>query len=290
MDIPAWLLLRGILRGLHIAGSFSAFGTMFLSATLLRRQPVPNLKPLAWASLGLALLAGLGWFLLQTADFASAQNFGDVLAAIPIVAQDTRFGILLLSRCAVLILATCCFQAGWPRIAALIAFGTVIAESWLGHGGAMSGTIGTLLLITSIAHLSAAASWLGTLPALYLAIKRGPANIVQNLAKKYSILGITCVATLIVTGAINYWFLIGRPAALVTSAYGLTASVKTLLLFGLIILATLNRTRFTPRLPSTSPNLLRSINLEIALGLLILLAAGLILQLEPPAMAMMAGQ
>ena len=103
-------------------------------------------------------------------------------------------------------------------------------------------------------------------------------------------MGITCVATLIVTSAINYWFLIGRPAALVTSAYGLTARVKTLLLFGLIILATLNRTRFTPRLPNTSPNLLRSINLEIALGLLILLAAGLILQLEPPAMAMMAGQ
>src|SRR5271168_4447967 len=107
MDGPAWLLLRGVLRGLHIAGSFSAFGTMFLSATFLWRQPVPNLKPLAWASLGLALLAGAGWFLLQTADFASAQNLSDILSAIPIVAQDTRFGILLLSRCAALILATC---------------------------------------------------------------------------------------------------------------------------------------------------------------------------------------
>ena len=135
------------------------------------------------ASLGLALLAGLGWFLLQTADFASAQNVGDILAAIPIVAQDTRFGGILLGRSAALILATCCFQAGWPRIATLIAFSTVIAESWLGHGGAMSGTIGILLLIISIAHLSAAASWLGTLPALRPAIKRGPANIVQNLAK-----------------------------------------------------------------------------------------------------------
>jgi copper resistance protein D len=290
MDGPAWILLRGALRGLHIAGSFSAFGTMFLSATLLVRQNPPGLKRLAWASLGLTLLAGLGWFLLQTADFASAQNFSDILSAIPIVAQDTRFGSILLGRSAALTLATCCFQAGWPRIAALIAFSTVIAESWLGHGGAMSGTIGTILLVTSIVHLTAAASWLGTLPALYLAIKRAPANTAQTLAKNYSTLGITSVAALILSGAINYWFLIGRPAALITSAYGLTASLKTLLLLALLTFATINRTRFTPNLPTTTPNLLRSITFEIALGLLTLLAAGLILQLEPPAMAMMAGQ
>ena len=290
MDGPAWILLRGALRGLNIAGSFSAFGTMFLSATLLVRQNPPGLKRLAWASLGLTLLAGLGWFLLQTADFASAQNFSDILSAIPIVAQDTRFGAILLGRSAALILATCCFQAGWPRIAALIAFSTVIAESWLGHGGAMSGTIGTILLVTSIVHLTAAASWLGTLPALYLAIKRAPANTAQTLAKNYSTLGITSVAALILSGAINYGFLIGRPAALITSAYGLTASLKTLLLLALLTFATINRTRFTPNLPTTTPNLLRSITFEIALGLLTLLAAGLILQLEPPAMAMMAGQ
>src|ERR1700692_1352314 len=290
MDSPAWILLRGVLRGLQIAGTFGAYGTMFLSVTLLARQHLPGLKRLAWACLGLALLAGLGWVLLQTADFASAQRFSDVLSAIPLGAQDPRFGFLLLSRCAALILATCCFQAGWRRIAALIAFGTVIAESWLGHGGAMSGTLGTLLLITSIAHLTAAASWLGTLPALRLAIKHWPAEAAQNLAQRYSALGMTCVVTLIVSGAIDYWFLIGRPAALVTTAYGLTASLKILLLLALITLATLNRTRFTPRLPTTTPKLLRSIDLEIALGLLTLLAAGLLLTFEPRAMAMMAGQ
>ena len=234
-------------------------------------------------------LRALGWFLLQTADFSSAQNFGDVLAAIPIVAQDTRFGGVLLGRCAALILATSCFQAGWPRFAAPIAACTVVAESWLGHGGAMAGTIGTILFITSIAHLAAAATWLGTLPALRLAIKRLPPETAQNLAQNYSPIGIACVATLIITATVQYYFLIGRPAALVTSAYGLTASLKILLLLGLIALATLNRTRFTPALPKTRPQLLRSINVEITLGLLTLLAAGLILQLEPPAMALMAG-
>ena len=263
---------------------------MFLAATLLRRHRLPGLKPMAWINLGLALLAGFGWFLLQTADFASVQSFSDIVAATPIVAQDTRFGTLLIGRCIALLLATFFFQAGWVRPAAATAGAAIVAESWLGHGGAMSGTIGTVLFITSIAHLSAAAAWLGTLPALRLALKRLPPEAAQNLAHNYSPLGIACVVTLIVTAAVQYVLLIGRPAALVTSAYGLTASVKILLLLGLIALATLNRTRFTPTLPQTRPQLLQSINAEIALGLLAFLAAGLILQLEPPAMALMAGQ
>lgn len=283
-------VLLGGARGLHIAGAFCVFGTLFLSATLLAGQNPPGLKRLAWASLGLALVAGIGWFLLQTADFASAQNFAAVLTAIPIVAQDTRFGAVLLGRCAALILATGCFQAGWRRLAALIAAATVIAEAFLGHGAAMGGSVGTVLFITSIAHVAAAAAWLGTLPALWLALKRLPPEEAQSLAQNYSPLGIACVAILIVTATVQYYFLVGSPAALITSAYGLTASVKILLLLSLIALAVLNRIRFTPALPLTRPQLLRSINAEIALGLLAFLAAGLILQLEPPAMAMMAGQ
>jgi hypothetical protein len=43
-------------------------------------------------------------------------------------------------------------------------------------------------------------------------------------------------------------------------------------------------------LPQTRSQLLRSINIEIALGLLAFVAGGLILQFDPPAMALMAGQ
>ena len=111
----------------------------------------------------------------------------------------------------------------------------------------MSGTIGTILLVTSIVHLTAAASWLGTLPALYLAIKRAPANTAQTLAKNYATLGITSVAALILSGAINYGFLIGRPAALITSAYGLTASLKTLLLLALLTFATIEPNPLHPK-------------------------------------------
>jgi copper resistance protein D len=287
LDTSAWLFLRGVVRGAHIAGSFWSFGTMFLAATLLRHHRLPGLKLMAWMSLGLALLAGFGWFVLQTADFASAQSFGDIVAATPIVAQDTRFGTLLIGRCIALLLATFFFQAGWVRPAAAAAGAAIVAESWLGHGGSMEGLLGAVLLATSIVHLAAAAIWLGALPALWLAIKNLPAEAAASLARDFSPIGIACVALITVTAGIQYFFLIGQPADLISTGYGLTASFKIAALVSLVALAAINRTRFTPRLPASRPQLLRSINAEIVIGLFTLLAAGLILQLEPPAMAMM---
>jgi len=256
---------------------------MFLPAALLRGAVVQGLKPLAWAGFGLALLAGGAWLLLQTADFAAAQNFADVITAIPIVIQDTRFGSLLLGRLAVLLLAVLLFHRNRHRLAALLGFGGVVAQAWLGHGGAMLGQEGDILLGTSILHLAAAALWLGTLPALFIAISRVPEP--ASLARRYSPLGIGCVITLLLTALIQYILLIARPAALIDTGYGALALAKIFLLALLVALAARNRQLLVPALPATRPALRRAIGAEILLGLLVLLAAGILLQLEPPAMA-----
>ncbi|MGO9816475.1 MAG: CopD family protein [Acidocella sp.] len=285
MDSPAWLVLRGLCRGLHLAGYFSAFGTMFLAAMLLRGKRVQGLRRLAWAGFALALIAGAGWFLLQTAYFATAQSWADIVNAIPTVAEYTRFGALLLGRMAVLLLAALLFQLGWQRPAAVLGLGGVLAESWLGHGAAMGGGTGALLLAVSLAHVAAAAIWLGALPGLYLALKTLPEDGAAPLARGFSPVGMACVAALLVTAFAQYWVLIGAPAAFFASAYGAVALGKILLFGALIVLAALNRARFTPALPASRCALLRSIGAEIALGLVVLMAAGLLLQLEPPAMA-----
>jgi putative copper resistance protein D len=282
MDDTSLLILRGVCRGLHLAGYFAAFGTMYLSAVLLHGEAVPGLKRLAWAGLGLALLTGAGWFLLQTAYFASAQNFTDIMAAAPTVAQDTRFGGLLLGRLAALLLAVLLFQFNQRRMAAFLGFGGVLAEAWLGHGGAMVGWEGGVLLGTSILHLAAAALWLGTLPALLIAVARMPAP--AQLARRYAPLGIGCVTVLLLTALVQYVLLIARPAELFSSAYGALALAKILLLAALMALAARNNLRLVPRLPATRPALLRAIGMETILGLLALVAAGILLQLEPPAM------
>jgi copper resistance protein D len=285
MDGSVWLALRAVFRGLQMAGSFGLFGTLLLDATLLRRHHVRGLKRLAWVCLAVALGAGLVWFLLQAEELSEAQTFSDFVASLPIVAQDTRFGTVLLGRCAALVVAAICYQLGRVRLAALLAGGAIVAEAWLTHGGSMGGQSGMVLLSASMLHILAGACWLGTLPALCLAIRRLPEAHIAVVAKNYSPLGIACVVTLLVTGLIEYLVLIGRLGALVSTDYGLTALAKMIGFALLIALAAMNRNWLTPHLPGTRRHLLRSISTEILLGLAVLIAAGLILQFTPPAMA-----
>jgi putative copper export protein len=273
-----------------MAAYFTCFGTVFMAATLLRGHKVP--RSLAWGAWGGALLAGAGWFWLQTADFAGAVDVPDVLAALQIVAADTRFGILLIGRCAALLLAVLCFQFGWHRAAALLAGGGVLAESWLGHGGAMTGVEGAVLLVTSFFHLSAVAVWLGSLPALVGALRRLPLVEAQRVARNFSRYGMISVFFLVITAGIQSISLIGGVAALFSSAYGFAAFFKILALAALVALAAGNKTQLGPAMTAEPARdaLLRRIGLEMALGLAAVLAAGLILQLTPPTMAQMAGQ
>ena len=284
MDSSVWMVLRGLSRGLHLAGYFAAFGAALFGAVIM---PVPGLRRLAWCGFAVALAAGLVWFWLQTADFASTSSPSAVLAALPLVVGYTRFGWLTLARLAVLLLAMLCVQGRRWRLAAALAGLGVLGESWLGHGAAMSGVEGWFLFVCSLAHISAAAAWLGTLPALALGLCSGVSPMA--LAQRYSRLGMLCVAAILVTAFLQYLLLIGRVSAFFTTGYGEAALLKLVLFGALIALAARNRWRLTPALPASRVALLRATLWETALGLLVLLVAGVLMQLSPPVMTAMAG-
>ncbi len=285
-------VMRGVARGLHMAGCFSLFGTCFLAAVLL---PVGSLRRrlrgVAWGSFAVLLVAGVIWFALQTADMAGAEDVADMLSAAPVVAGATRFGELLIARSAAAGVAILLFQFGFAKPAALAAGAAVVAEAWLGHGGAMVGVVGDTLLVSSVIHLTSGGAWLGSLPALWVAVKHLPIAEAARVARRFSPVGMVCVAGLTVSAVVQFVFLIGRPAALFESGYGLVTAGKILLLVALVGLAAANRYRFTPGLAEADErarrNILRSVGAEIALGVLVLLAAGLLLQLMPPAMKTM---
>lgn len=293
-----WPLLRGLARGLHIAGCFTLFGTCLIDAWLLPTAARPALRRpftiLAWGSFALLILAGATWFILQAADMSGAADIDDLFSAMPIVATQTRFGSLFIGRIAVLSAAMFCFQFGRQKPAAIAAGLAVTAQAWLGHGGAMTGAAGNILLATAIIHLASGSAWLGSLPALALSLRRAAITDAARLAQSFSPLGIACVIGICGSALIQYVFLIGTPGALFASAYGLVAIFKILLLAGLVALAARNRRRLTPALLTTGEParqaLLRSVHGEIALGLAILLAAALLLQLTPPSMALMLNQ
>ena len=284
MDSTAWLVLRGLCRGLHLAGYFCAFGSMLFGAAL---APAPGLRRLAWGGFALALVGGAAWFWLQSAYFAGAGNIAAVLAALPLVAGYTRFGWLTLARMGLLLLALLCAQRRRWRLASGLSGLGVLAQSWLGHGAAMGGAEGELLFAVSLLHVGAAAAWLGTLPALALGLRASKAPLA--LARRYSRLGMVCVAAILATALLQYMLLIGRVSAFFTTGYGAAALVKLVLLAALLWLAARNRYRLTPALPASRGAMLRAIFLEAGLGMLVLLAAGVLMQLPPPAMAAMQG-
>lgn len=284
MDSPAWMVLRGFCRGLHLAGYFCAFGAALFGALLAWPK---GLRRLAWGGFALALVGGAAWFWLQTADFAGAGDPATVLATLPLVAGYTRFGWLTLARLGVLLLAMLCAQARRWRLAAGLSGLGVLAQSWLGHGAAMGGGEGDALFCVSLLHVAAAAAWLGTLPALALGLRADDAP--QALARRYSRLGMACVTLLLGTALVQYLLLIGKFSALFTTGYGLAALVKLVLFAGMLGLAARNRYLLTPALPASRGAFLRATLLETALGLALLMAAGVLMQLAPAAMAAAGG-
>jgi putative copper resistance protein D len=289
-------LARALARGLHISGSFCLFGTPLFAAFILpapaRTAVRATLRRITWSSLLVASAAAIAWLLLQSANMASATSLTDAINAIPLVIRSTRFGHLLILRECLLIATACCVQTNYFRTATLLGGVAIAAEAWLGHGAAMSGAIGVILLLSLILHLTAGAAWIGSLPALASTVAKLSLPDAAKITKKYSPLGISCVAAVILTAAIQFTVLISTPSTLLTTNYGRVALFKIALLAALIAVATINRARLapallTPRNPQARKTLLLSITVECAIGLTAVLAAGLLLNLAPPTMAAM---
>lgn len=102
----------------------------------------------------------------------------------------------------------------------------------------------------------AASIWLGALPAFLILLWR-PKTVVADASQVlhralhgFAAIGSGAVATLLATGLVNSWFLVGleKVSALWTSDYGRLLSVKLLLFLLMLALAGANRYRLTPRL------------------------------------------
>ena len=96
---------------------------------------------------------------------------------------------------------------------------------------------------------------------------------------RFSAFGIASVATLLITGAVNTWYLAGSIPALTETEYGHLLLIKIALFLGMVAIAAINRLVLTPRLVQTAnaPEAGRAlfqlrINtlLEVAIGVIII--------------------
>jgi len=307
------------LRALHFAATVSLAGAL-LFRTLIGEPAfrtvggdahVPlivrsRLVTIVWVSFALVVLTGAGWLAVQTArmtelplsaifaegavwNVLSNTDFGNVWEARALLAALVAGALPLESR----------FESNGPAKGALSAvFATSLVGSlaFAGHAAAGSDAEGTVHLIADIPHLVAAAAWLGAL--LPLAVLLGATGtkdddfsieIARTAILRFSVLGVASVGTLVATGIVNSWFLVGSIDALIDTDYGRLLSLKVLLFFVMLSIAAYNRLRLTPRMlrerGAVLQAALRQLRtnglMEALVGLIILFSVGILGTLPP---------
>jgi putative copper resistance protein D len=146
-----------------------------------------------------------------------------------------------------------------------------------------------------VLHLIAAAAWVGALVPLalvLLATGRDARSVAGARAAtvRFSTFGIASVGTLLVTGAINTWYLVGSVHALADTDYGRLVLTKVALFLGMVAIAAVNRLRLTPRLVGdanavASANALRQLRRNVVIEVLVgavIIAIVAVLGVTPP--------
>jgi putative copper resistance protein D len=268
-----------------------------------------RLLGIAWSSLVISVASGAAWLLLLATDITGsslAQVISDGSAQAVLTRTQfghdwqARFVLVVLLAVALLRFAR---KRGWGLaegcVSAAVAMGLVGTLAWSGHSGATPGLRGELHVTADVLHLIAAGAWIGGLLPLRLllsSVGQAPGTVEVGIARdatlRFSTLGVAAVATLIVTGIVNTWALVGTVPGLVESQYGRLLLLKLALFVVLLAVAAFNRERLTPRLVAgyagvthesidALRRLKRNCLVETALGLAILIVVGALGTISP---------
>lgn len=299
-------------RAIHFAATAVTAGTLVFRTVVAKRATRSEQaaaerfrsQTLGVAAMALAatVASGLIWLFLEAAAM-SGLPLGEAMTSevLSTVLTQTQFGLVLEIRLGLaIVLAACLAYDRFPPVdwlALAAAVGLIAAIAWTGHAGSTPGELGYLHLAADVLHLVAAASWIGGLLSLALllgAARRDPtvgwAAVARDAAQGFSRLGIVSVATLLATGIVNAWILVGSFHALLATEYGRLLMLKIIVFGAMLAFAAVNRFWLTPRLGCSPANgarldalrrLTRNSVVEIALGLAIFAIVGMLGTLHP---------
>ena len=216
----------------------------------------------AWliASAALSLLFSFAWFASMTSSMAEVplwpidwEAFGAMLTGNTIAtAWKIRMAALALAMFA----AIAGSRRGTMTIVAIAAGVALSTLPWTGHGAMDEGTAGWMHLAADILHLIASGAWVGALIALILLVSRPAARVdashltlTHRALHGFGAVGTIVVATIVITGLVNSWFLVGidKVGTLATNFYGQLLLAKLALFAAMLGLASLNRFKLTPK-------------------------------------------
>ena len=252
-------------RLLHYAATTTLFGvSLFALYAYAGSEPDDmqrwRIRLLLWSAI-VAILSGLLWFTLSTANMSGSLSDLTDPEVVWAVAHDTSFGLVWTGRMVLAgivivlitvrpVISTTTIRDIVLSISAAMLLASLAA---VGHTQAEEGWGGFVHMLSDAAHLLAAGAWLGGLILLAHILdheRKTPRGVgpIEKVLMRFSGMGYLAVATLIGTGLINSWFLVGSVSNLARTTYGQVLLAKLLLFAGMLALAVANRFWFVPSL------------------------------------------
>jgi putative copper resistance protein D len=258
----------------------------------------------ASAATVVSLLASVTVLWAMAAAMVDSGGPGAVWSAVRTLLTQTIVGMTWDLRVLLLLVSSWLgVAAGFKertRVIALSLLGAValVTLAWGGHGAMSDGPAGWLHLGADMAHLLVAGAWVGALATLTLIARsasrhagRETVALLSNAATGFASMGTLIVAVLIISGVINYIFILGPTLTGFTgSLYDRLLLVKLGLFAIMLSLAAANRFRLAPALERARRDedtvgavsaLKRSVYLETALVVSILALVAWLGTLDP---------
>jgi putative copper resistance protein D len=307
-------VLMTLVRAVHFAATAITAGTLTFRAAIAEpacraaREAASaidaQMRSLIWTALAVTVASGAIWLALQTAAM-SGESSGEAMTsgAVITVLDDTQFGRVSEIRSALAGVLAVCLAFRRSATSRWLALGSglllVATIAWTGHAALTPGKLGYLHLGADALHLGAAAAWVGGLVPLVFLLNAGRRSHVSaqvslqyEAVKRFCSLGIVSVATLIGSGVVNTWILVGSFRGLIETGYGWLLMFKLAAFAVMLSFAAANRFWLTPRLAADSSReahrdalrgLTRNSLVEVTVGLVIFAAVGVLGTLHPAA-------
>lgn len=169
-------------------------------------------------------------------------------------------------------------------------FALMLGAIFTSHAFARIEDRGLLLFCAGLHHLATAA-WIGELPYLLIALRRGSDSFALRMARRFSPVAMVSVGVLIVAGVVQAKALVGTVDAIYGTAYGAMLTAKVVLLGLLLLLGATNFKRLRAKIGERSATLVvrRLVEVETAIGITVILVASS-MGSQPPAVDLTAGR
>jgi len=202
---------------------------------------------------------------------------------------DTRLGQVYLARLVLLVVALPVLLSMrnpvLPPMFRWVAFavgGAIAATPGLA-GHAAKGTHEPYALWADVAHVSAAAVWIGGIVFLVaFVLPQGSSEVVKTVVRRYSQVAFAAVAVLVATGVFQGYRQVGTIDALRTTTYGRLLTVKSGLVLAMLGLAWLSRRATRAKwLADTTARIRRTVALEMLFAVAVVSVTGLLVNAVP---------